>query len=239
MNDITGDRRKQLSELEDKIGYSFKKIYILNRAFTHSSYANQFGLPYVEHNERLEFLGDSVLGLVISEYIFKKYRNKPEGTLTRIRASIVCEPSLYEHARKLNLGKYMLVGKGEETTGGRKRISILADAYEALIASIYIDGGILNAQKFIVSEFSESIDSVVKESNSRDYKSRLQEYIQQTQGSIIRYEVTDEQGPPHNKTFFVNVLVDERIVGSGNGRSKKEAEQEAAKYALSFPGDIP
>lgn len=238
MKDITIVRKELLAKLEEKIGYTFKKKYILNRAVTHSSYANQIGLPYVEHNERLEFLGDSVLELIISEFIFKKYKNKPEGKLTKIRAEIVCESSLYEHSKHLGLGDYMLMGKGEEVTGGRKRVSILADAYEALIAAIYIDGGLENARKYILSEFLISIDKSVKDFIIKDYKSRLQENIQQNIDSNIKYEVVDEKGPAHDKTFYINVIIGGKIIGKGGGKSKKEAEQEAAKSALAFLGVV-
>lgn len=238
MEGINKKRRLQMLELESKIGYCFCRKYLLNRALTHSSYANQWGLSYIEHNERLEFLGDSVLSLVVSEHIFTKYKNKPEGKLTKIRASIVCESSLYELAKIMNLGEYMLMGKGEEITGGRDRVSILADAYEALIAAVYIDGGIENARKFILAELSENIEKIVNGANIKDYKSRLQEYVQKDTGINIRYEIENEEGPDHNKVFYAKVCLNGRDVGRGRGRSKKEAEQEAARAALAFLGDI-
>lgn len=236
MREITRERKEQMGILEDRINYHFKKVYLLNRALTHSSYANQHSLPYVEHNERLEFLGDSVLSLVISEYIFKKYRNKPEGKLSKIRANIVCEASLHEKAKKLDLGGYMLFGKGEEITGGRERASILADAFEALIAAIYTDGGLEMARTFVLSEFSDTIDRMVKRRYTSDYKSKLQEYIQKEQGSYVKYQVTDEEGPDHDKTFYVDVAINNKLSGRGHGRSKKEAEQEAARSALELLG---
>ena len=234
MNQIAINIENSIAELEKKIGYSFNKKYIIKRALIHSSYANQLGLTYIEHNERLEFLGDSVLNLVVSEYIFKKYRNKPEGKLTRIRASIVCESSLYERAKKLDLGSYMLIGRGEEITGGRERISLIADAYEALIAAIYIDGGIEGAKKFIISELAQSIENTVKKEHLKDYKSTLQEYIQKDQTLNIKYKITREEGPAHNRIFYVVVSINDKVFGSGYGKSKKEAEQEAAKSALIF-----
>lgn len=230
-------RVQKIHELEEKIGYTFKKKYLINRALTHSSYANEMGLSYVEHNERLEFLGDSVLSLVISEYIFKKYKDKPEGKLTKIRANIVCESSLYRRAKDISLGDYLLIGKGEELTGGRERMSILADAYEALIASIYIDGGLDKAKEFIIRELSRSFEDVVKGLSSKDYKTKLQEQIQKVHDSTIKYEIEDEQGPDHDRTFYASVAVNGKVIGRGQGKSKKEAEQEAAHKALEFLGD--
>lgn len=237
MEGINRERVELIAKLEESIGYSFKKKYLLNRALTHSSYANQWGLSYVEHNERLEFLGDSVLSLVVSEYIFKKYKNKPEGKLTKIRASIVCESSLYKQAKKLGLGGYLLIGKGEEVTGGRERMSILADAYEALIAAIYIDGGQRSAEKFILEELTESIEKMVAMAGASDYKSRLQENVQREQGMNIKYEIISESGPAHNRIFHARVSINNKEAGRGSGRSKKEAEQEAARSALAFLGD--
>lgn len=238
MKDIEKERLESLKELEKKVGYVFKKKNLLNRALTHSSYANQLGLPYVDHNERLEFLGDSVLSLAVSEFIFKKYRNKQEGKLTKIRAGIVCESSLYEHAKNLCLGDYMLVGRGEELTGGRRRASVLADAYEALIAAIYIDGGLDRAKEFIISQFEGSIEKFVKNASSDDYKSRLQEYVQKDGEANIVYKVIGEEGPAHSKTFSVMVTVNGQIAGEGLGKSKKQAEQEAARAVLKKMGEI-
>lgn len=232
MKPVIAERKEKLSELEQKINYAFKKIYLLDRAMTHSSYANQYNLSYMEHNERMEFLGDSVLGLVVSEYIFKKYRNKPEGKLTKIRANIVCEASLYERAKRIDLGEYLQLGKGEEITGGRERASILADAYEALIAAIYIDGGIESSREFIIPRFVDAIESVVNKEGFKDYKSRLQEHVQKDPSSTIKYETVGEEGPDHNKVFFVNVCINNSLAGKGSGKSKKEAEQEAARSAL-------
>lgn len=237
MKKVSKERKEQLSELEQKIGYIFSKTYLLDRALTHSSYANQEGLSYVEHNERMEFLGDSVLSVVVSEHIFKKYKSKPEGKLTRIRSGIVCESSLYECAKKIDLGRYMLIGKGEELSGGRNRVSMLADAFEALIAAIYIDGGLEKAREFVISSLSDTIDGAVKDAYMRDYKTKLQEIVQREQGATIVYKVVGEEGPAHNKTFFVEVTVNGSITGKGRGRSKKEAEQRAAKSALSLLGE--
>lgn len=238
MENIDSTRKKKLTELEEKINYSFKKIYLLSRALTHSSYANEIGLPYIEHNERLEFLGDSVLSLAVSEHIFKRYKNKQEGKLTKMRASVVCESSLYICAQALELGDYMLIGRGEELTGGRRRISILADACEALIAAIYIDGGFECAKEFVISQFAESIEQTVTGTDIDDFKSRLQEYLQKDQEASIKYEVIDEEGPPHNKTFHVRVSINGGKTGEGYGKSKKRAEQEAARSVLHNLGDV-
>ncbi|MDI6618453.1 MAG: ribonuclease III [Clostridiales bacterium] len=229
---ILNPRKIEFEEFEKKIGYVFNKKYILNRALTHSSYANQAGLSYIEHNERLEFLGDSVLSLITSEFIFNKYKRKPEGKLSKIRACIVCETSLYESAQKINIGRYLLMSKGEELTGGRDRTSILADAFEALIAAIYLDGGIESARKFIFLHHLDNIKDIRKNKRIKDYKTILQEYVQKETDSKIRYELIDEMGPDHDKTFYVQVSINGNISGKGNGKSKKEAEQEAAKDAL-------
>jgi ribonuclease-3 len=236
MKEVSTNRKNQLLLLEKKINYNFNKKYLLNRALTHSSYANQLGLSNLEHNERLEFLGDSVLSLVISEYIFNKYKNKAEGKLTKIRANIVCESSLYDKAKHIKIGDYMLIGKGEELTGGRERVSILADAYEALIAAIYLDGGFEKAKEFVISIFSPSIEENVKSAYTKDYKSTLQEYIQRDSNLIIKYELENEEGPAHNKIFYVKVSINSKVIGNGKGRSKKEAEMHAAKAALEFLG---
>jgi ribonuclease-3 len=238
MKEISSDRENQIREFENRIGYEFKKKYILNRALTHSSFANQYGLSYIEHNERLEFLGDSVLSLAVSEFIFKKYRRKPEGKLTKIRASIVCEASLYKQALKLDLGDYLQIGKGEEASGGRSRVSLLADAYEAVIAAIYIDAGFDKAREFVITRFSGEIENMVRESDIIDYKSRLQEYIQKDQSTSIKYIIKKEEGPPHNRVFYAAVILNNEIEGEGQGKSKKEAEQQAAKAALSILGDL-
>lgn len=238
MENIDGSRKEKLEELEKKINYTFKKKYLLSRALTHSSYANQKGLSYIEHNERLEFLGDSVLSLAVSEHIFKKYKNRQEGKLTKMRAGVVCEASLYMRAQALGLGEYMLIGRGEEITGGRRRISILADACEALIAAIYIDGGFDCAKKFIISQLEDSIAQTVKGSDIDDFKSRLQEYLQKDQEATIRYEVIGEEGPPHNRTFHVRVSINGGMTGEGWGKSKKKAEQEAARGVLQKLGDV-
>ncbi len=220
-----------MTELEKAIGYEYKNIALLEEALTHSSYVN----GRMNCNERLEFLGDSVLSVVVSKYLFENL-DVPEGKLTKIRARLVCEDSLYEFAKKINLGANMKLGKGEENTGGRDRRSILADAFEAVIASIYLDGGLESAREFIM-KFIPSID-VLKSGKLilGDYKTVLQEIIQQNPEEHIVYEISGEQGAAHEKVFTANVLLNGQIIGTGSGKSKKEAEQAAAKEAIGLMG---
>ena len=215
---------------EQKINYEFKnKEYILE-ALTHSSYSNENkNYPF---NERLEFLGDSVLSIVISDYLFKKETKLPEGELTKIRANIVCEESLSEVSKNIHLGKYMLLGKGEEATGGRERISILADALEAVIAAIYLDGGIKCAREFILTNMEIIINDSIKGKIFRDYKTCLQEVLQSNGENNIWYKLIEEKGPDHNKRFVMEVGINDTVLGVGEGKSKKDAEQVAAKCAL-------
>lgn len=215
---------------EQKINYEFKnKEYILE-ALTHSSYSNENkNYPF---NERLEFLGDSVLSIVISDYLFKKETKLPEGELTKIRANIVCEESLSEVSKNIHLGKYMLLGKGEEATGGRERISILADALEAVIAAIYLDGGIKCAREFILANMEKIINDSIKGKIFRDYKTCLQEVLQSNGENNIWYKLIEEKGPDHNKRFVMEVGINDTVLGVGEGKSKKDAEQVAAKCAL-------
>ena len=215
---------------EQKINYEFKnKEYILE-ALTHSSYSNENkNYPF---NERLEFLGDSVLSIVISDYLFKKETKLPEGELTKIRANIVCEESLSEVSKNIHLGKYMLLGKGEEATGGRERISILADALEAVIAAIYLDGGIKCAREFILTNMEKIINDSIKRKIFRDYKTCLQEVLQSNGENNIWYKLIEEKGPDHNKRFVMEVGINDTVLGVGEGKSKKDAEQVAAKCAL-------
>ena len=215
---------------EQKINYEFKnKEYILE-ALTHSSYSNENkNYPF---NERLEFLGDSVLSIVISDYLFKKETKLPEGELTKIRANIVCEESLSEVSKDIHLGKYMLLGKGEEATGGRERISILADALEAVIAAIYLDGGLDKAREFILTYMDKIINDSIKGKIFRDYKTCLQEVLQSNGENNIWYKLIEEKGPDHNKRFVMEVGINDTVLGVGEGKSKKDAEQVAAKCAL-------
>lgn len=236
MNKINTKRLVQLDSLQKKIKYSFKNVELLNRALTHSSYANEHRRMNIKYNERLEFLGDAVLGVVISDYIFKKYSNYPEGELTKLRAIVVCEQSLDYMSKKLEFGKYLLLGKGEESTGGRERVSILADTYESIVGAIYLDGGLEKAKSFILNYMINIINDAVNGKIFLDYKTQLQEYMQQNDKCNIKYKVIKEEGPDHNKIFYVDVSNCDEVIGTGMGKSKKEAEQNAAKSALDKEG---
>lgn len=221
-----------ISALEDKIKYSFKDKKILQTAITHSSYANERKAKKLSYNERIEFLGDSVLSLVISEYLYKMYPFLPEGELTVTRAKIVCENSLAKCAADINLGTYLLLGKGEELSGGRDKISIQSDAFEALIGAIYTDGDFETAKTFILESMESIIKSCVDGKLFYDFKTHLQELVQQNGEQHILYNVIDEKGPDHNKTFVTEVSINGTVSGKGTGHSKKESEQNAAKDAL-------
>ena len=221
----------KLSALENLLGIRFDNKALLITALTHSSYANQY--KNVQFNERLEFLGDSVLQLTITEYLFTYHKDKTEGDLTKLRALIVCESSLYEVAKELNLGSYIRMSKGEELTGGRERISLLADAVEAVIASIYLDKGIEAVKKFIIKYFTDIIHRAINNEIILDYKTRLQEKLQKHGDTNIKYNLIKYEGPPHRRKFYTAVLVENTVMGEGEGYSKKEAEQNAAKIALS------
>lgn len=216
-----------LNAFEEKIGYTFNNKELLKTALTHSSYANENKLPH--DNERLEFLGDSVLGFVTAEYLFEEYKSRPEGVLTKLRAAVVCEKSLFRFSEKISLGEFILIGRGEEHTGGRNRPSILSDAFEAVIAAMYLDGGMDVVKPYILSFIKEAVK---REASFKDNKSLLQEEIQRTKGNVLSYEETGESGPDHDKRFTFVVKLNGEIVGSGEGKSKKEAEQAAAGNAL-------
>ena len=221
-----------MQELEKKLNYSFRNPALLSEALSHSSYANEHRSAHLSSNERLEFLGDSVLGFVTAEFLFTRHPDLPEGDLTRIRAALVCEQSLYEVARKLDLGRYLKLGRGEEAGGGRERTSILADATEAVFAAVYLDGGIAAASELIhrVLLCAEREEAV--EERRRDYKTALQELVQRQADQTLTYRMVGEQGPDHAKVFSAEVLLNGAAVGSGTGHSKKEAEQAAARSAL-------
>lgn len=223
-----------MKNLEEKLGYKFKNIDLLYNALTHSSYANEVRNG-ITSNERLEFLGDSVLSIIVSEFIYEKFANLPEGELTKLRASLVCEKSLCSFSRELNLGEYLRLGKGEEKGGGRNRDSILADAFEAVLAAMYLDGGFNVAKnhvlRFVKVEIEHTDDEVFK-----DYKTLLQEIIQRNPEESVAYFLTGESGPDHNKEFTVEVRLNSNVIGTGKGKSKKQAEQMAAKQALSLMG---
>jgi ribonuclease-3 len=221
---------RNVSEFESIIKYEFDNKEYIIEALTHSSYSNEH--KNFSFNERLEFLGDSVLGIIISDYLFNNEKDLPEGELTKLRANIVCEESLNEAAKNINLGSHMLFGKGEEATGGRERVSILADAFEAIIAAVYLDGGIERAKEFVLNFMKNIIDDSIRGKIFRDYKTHLQEVLQSRGQVNISYEIVDEKGPDHNKTFIMQVISNKNILGTGEGKSKKEAEQAAAKQAI-------
>lgn len=220
---------QRFHEFESVISYEFKDIKLLIQALTHSSYANENNLKKIDNNERLEFLGDAVLEIVTSDYLYRKFPRQLEGELTKFRASIVCEPTLAEFAREIGLGDYLLLGKGEDSSGGRNRDSVLSDTVEALIGAIYIDGGIEAAKEFIDNTL---LFDVEERKRFVDSKTHLQEYIQQISDIPIEYIVISETGPDHNKSFKVHVTHEQSIIGEGEGRSKKSAEQRAAFDAL-------
>ena len=217
--------------LEQKLGYSFRDRSLLENALRHSSFANESRDRSVTSNERLEFLGDSVLGFVAAKHLYKLFPNLPEGRMTKVRAELVCENALHKVAVDLELGKHIRLGKGEENTGGRTRPSILADAVEATIAAMFLDGGIEVAEAFILSRVLSDLDKGLPV-RSTDNKTALQELIQQKSGQVLEYAVTGESGPDHCKQFTVSVFLNGEPVGSGVGRTKKEAEQAAAGDAL-------
>ena len=218
-----------MEALEEKLGYRFNDRALLENALTHSSYANENKAKGLQNNERLEFLGDSVLGMVVADYLFRTHPDLPEGDLTRTRAALVCEGSLVEVAQHLSLGSYLKLGKGEEAGGGRERPSIVADAVEAVLAAVYLDGGIGSARK-IIQKFI--LDQEQAKSASRDYKTALQELVQRESGQVLSYRLIGSEGPDHAKIFSVEVDLNGAPVGQGKGRSKKEAEQAAAKAAI-------
>ena len=221
-----------MRELEKKLNYTFRDPGLLGEALSHSSYANEHRSAGLRSNERLEFLGDSVLGFVTAEFLFLQHPDLPEGDLTRIRAALVCEQSLYEVARKLDLGRYLKLGRGEEAGGGRERTSILADATEAVFAAVYLDGGIGAASTLIHRVLLDAEKEEVVEERRRDYKTALQELVQGQADQVLTYRMIGEEGPDHDKTFLAEVLLNGTQVGTGSGHSKKEAEQSAAKAAL-------
>ena len=228
---------KFFEPLQKDLNYLFKDEELLITALTHSSYANENKLGVEGYNERLEFLGDSVLSLIVSQYLYKKYPHYPEGELTKIRAKVVCESSLAKAAENINLGKYLLLGKGEESTGGRYRESILADASEAITGAIYIDSDFETVNQLMLERFELDIVKAVDRGKLfNDYKTELQEILQKTNKSRLEYIVYKEVGPDHNKVFYMNVVINEIIIGTGAGKNKKEAEQAAAKDALKNMG---
>ena len=227
-----------IKDLETAIGYKFRNIALLQNALTHSSYANERWHNSLLSNERLEFLGDSVLGMLVAEYLYATFPDRPEGELTRMRADMVCEGTLAAVATRIGIGEHLLLGHGEERFGGRTRNSILADAMESVIAAAFLDGG-LEAAKGIVQKFI-LVEVPVKKMHNMDYKTQLQELVQQKKNQVIAYTLVGESGPDHDKVFQVEVSLNGSVVGSGTGSSKKRAEQDAARAAVEqlFPGII-
>ena len=227
-----------IKDLETAIGYRFQNITLLQNALTHSSYANEYWHDSLKSNERLEFLGDSILGMVVAEYLYRNFPDRPEGDLTRMRADMVCERSLALIAERIDLGAHLLLGNGEETGGGRQRDSILADAVESIIAACFLDGGMEPARTFI--DTFVLTDVPVRKLRNADYKTALQELVQQKKNQVLAYALVEESGPDHDKHFVVQVSLNGTVVGIGEGRSKKKAEQDAAHAAIAhlFPSEI-
>lgn len=233
--------QKPMRELEEKIGYTFKNKEILTEALTHSSYSNEMKSKgeKVAFNERLEFLGDSVLSIVVSSFIFEKYRNKQEGDLTKIRAAVVCEKALSKFAGEIGLGDYMFLGHGEIMNNGRRRPSITADAFEALLAAIYLDDGekFESVERFLLPFISKEIDYISETGVFIDYKTALQQIVQQASGEILEYVLVGETGPDHNKQFMVEARLNSNVIGKGCAKTKRAAEQQAAHEALILFGE--
>ena len=221
-----------MKTLETKLGYQFQNPKLLDHALTHSSYANEHHLGSISSNERLEFLGDSVLGMIVADHLYRTFPDLPEGDLTRIRANLVCEGSLVLVAKEWDLGRYLKLGKGEEAGGGRQRPSIRADAVEAVLAAVYLDGGIDKARALIHRILLDKEQEEVVESRRRDCKTELQELVQRKPNQVLHYEPVSESGPDHAKVFAVAVTLNGQVIGLGSGHSKKEAEQSAARAAL-------
>lgn len=225
-----------MESLEKRLDYKFNNIKLLKNALVHSSYANEVRGD-THSNERLEFLGDSVLSVIVAEHIFNKYPNTPEGELTKLRASLVCEKSLCSYSRELGIGECLLLGNGEDKNGGRERDSILADAFEAVLAAIYIDGGMPAAKKHVLNTVLRDLEHHSDEDVFKDYKTVLQEIIQRNPEESVSYILIDEQGPDHDKIFTVEVHLNSNVIGQGSGKSKKQAEQMAACQALKLMGE--
>ena len=227
-----------IKDLEEAIGYRFHNISLLQNALTHSSFTNERWHNSLLSNERLEFLGDSILGMLVAEYLYRNFPDRPEGELTRMRADMVCEKTLASVAARIHLGDHLMLGHGEEQGGGRSRDSILADAVESVIAACFLDGGIEAAQRFIRTFIL--VEVPVSQMHNADYKTKLQELVQQKKNQVLSYTLTGESGPDHDKHFTVAVSLNGGMVGQGEGRSKKRAEQEAARTAIRnlFPNEL-
>ncbi|MBR1723843.1 MAG: ribonuclease III [Ruminococcus sp.] len=228
------NEQQKMDSLQELIGYHFKNTDLLYEALSHSSFANE-SKKNRRSNERLEFLGDSVLSIVVSDHIFKHFKHIPEGELTKLRASLVCESALFEFSKRIRLGEHIFLGHGEELTGGRERPSIVSDAFEAVIAAIYLDGGMEAVRPYVLSFIPKDITPSGGKA-FHDYKTELQEVIQRNPEERIEYVLTGESGPDHNKSFTVQVMLNSNVIGEGTGRSKKAAEQAAACEALQLMG---
>ncbi len=229
-----------MQKLQEKLNYQFHNEELLRHALAHSSYANEHRHEVPGSNERLEFLGDSVLGLIAAEFLYQHYRHLPEGDLTKMRARLVCEDSLYGFAGQIGLGEYLLLGHGEELAGSRTRPSIVSDAFESVLAAIYIDGGLESAKSFALPFLRHGAEEIIANRRRSDYKTALQEIAQQNPGELIHYELISAIGPDHAKVFKVHCYINSNLLGEGSGKSKKEAEQMAAKEALKMLGeDLP
>ena len=234
INEITS----AIQALEKSLKYTFKDKQILIKALSHSSFSNELKSKNIksECNERLEFFGDSILSLIVSEYLYTNYPDLPEGELSKVRAGTVCEKALAKFAKEISLGDYLFLGHGEEITNGRERASILADAFEALLAAMYIDGGIEPIKSFLLPFTTEEIKEIIARGNTKDYKSMLQQFVQQEHGDVLEYKLVNESGPAHDRIFETNAYLNNNVIGKGVGKSKRESEQNAAKEALALFG---
>ena len=230
---------RDFTELERTIGYRFTESDYIETALCHSSYTNEMRAKNVELqcNERMEFLGDSVLSIVTSEYLFTAHPDLPEGELSRVRSAVVCEKALGKFATDIRLGDYLKLGHGEELNKGRERISIIADAFEALLAAIYLDGGLETVKRFLLPRVTVEADALIESGRSRDYKTSLQQIVQQERGELLEYVTVDESGPMHLRSFTVEARLNSNVIGHGTAHSKREAEQLAAKEALTLFGE--
>lgn len=224
-----------MKDLERLINYQFNNKQLLKRALSHTSYCNEVKSAG-ESNERLEFLGDSVLSVVVAEYLFSNYKKQQEGDLTKLRASLVCEKALAQFAKEIELGRFIMLGRGEQQNGGSERPSILSDAFEALLAAMYLDGGMAVVRPFILKFVEEELERIDKTESFHDYKTQLQEIIQRNREEELLYVLVAEEGPDHDKRFTIEVRLNSNVIGKGIGHSKKQAEQLAAKQALQLMG---
>ncbi len=230
-NILNETRLNNLMEFQENVGIKFDDINLLNVSLAHSSYVNEI-LSDMQDNEKLEFLGDSVLALIVNEYLYNKYPEKLEGQLSKLKSIVVSEHSLAEIARSIDLGKYLLLGKGERQYGGAERSAILADAMEAVLGAYYLDSGLEKAREFILPHIIKELNKINKNEHKKDYKTSLQLFVQQKYKSCPLYKTIKEEGPDHNKIFYVNVYIENEEYGMGNGNNKKSAQQRAAKDAL-------